>query len=58
MDEWVVSFNVEPFTQHLNSDRTNGLYTLHGTGTGTGSGMGTIKNNDSLSLSLCSVYST
>ena len=40
----------------------NGSYTLHGTGTGTetgtGTGMGTIENNVSLSLFLCSVYST
>ena len=40
--------------------RSNGLYTLHGTrtGTGTGNGMGTIENNDSLCLSLCSLYIT
>ena len=59
-DKWVVWFDVEPPTLHLNRDSANGLYTLHGTGTGTGTGngMGTIKNNDSLSLSLCSVYST
>ena len=41
--------------------KSNGSFTLHGTGngTGTGTGMGTIENNGylSLSLSLCSVNS-
>ena len=46
--------------EHATTVDSNGSYKLHGTGTGNGTRMGTIGNNGSLSLSLslCSVYST
>ena len=52
--------NIKEHATNATTVDSNGSYKLHGTGTGNGTRMGTIGNNGSLSLSLslCSVYST